>query len=140
METVPNFHFGGKCREAIEFYQKAFDAKINCLLLYKDAKVEDYNRPLTNEQKNFVYHAEIIIGKQRIMMADNIDMPFAPSTSLFLTISMDTKEEVIRAFNVMKDGCKIIYPPHSTTYSSCTVNFIDKFGFRWVIMTEQTER
>lgn len=140
MEAVPNFHFGGKCREAIELYQKAFDAKINCLLLYKDAKIEDYNRPLTNEQKNFVYHAEIIIGKQRIMMADNLDMPFAPSTSLFLTISMDTKEEVIRAFNVMKDGCKIIYPPHSTTYSSCTVNFIDKFGFRWGIMTEQTER
>lgn len=140
MEAVPNFHFGGKCREAIELYQKAFDAKINCLLLYKDAKIEDYNRSLTNEQKNFVYHAEIIIGKQRIMMADNIDMPFAPSTSLFLTISMDTKEEVIQAFNIMKDGCTIIYPPHSTTYSSCTVNFIDKFGFRWVIMTEQTER
>ena len=140
MEVVPNFHFGGKCGEAIELYKKAFGAEISCLLLYKDAKNEDFDKPLTKEQKNFVYHAEILIGNQRIMMADNLDMPFATSTSLFLTISMDTKEDVIRAFNIMKDGCKIIYPPHSTTYSSCMVNFIDRYGFRWVIMTEQTEK
>ncbi len=140
MLVVPNFHFGGKCRDAVELYKEAFGAKIACLLLYKDAKIEDYDRTLTVEQKNFVYHAEILISNQRIMMADNIDMPFTPSTSLFLTITMDTKEDVMKAFNVMKDGCTIIYPPHSTTYSSCTVNFIDKFGFRWVIMTEQTER
>ena len=138
MAVVPNFHFGGKCREAIELYKKAFGAETLCLLLYKDAKAEDYDRPLTDEQKNYVYHAEILIGKQRIMMADNIDLPFAPSTSLFLTMTMDTKEDVLRAFDVMKDGCKIINPPHSTTYSSCTVNFIDKYGFRWVIMTEQS--
>ena len=140
MAVVPNFHFGGKCREAIELYKKAFGAEILCLLQYKDAKIEDFDKPLTDEQKDFVYHAEILIAKQRIMMADNIDMPFVPSTSLFLTMTMETKEEVMRAFNVMKDGCTIIYPPHSTTYSSCTVNFIDKYGFRWVIMTEQTER
>ena len=140
MAVVPNFHFGGKCREAIELYKKAFDAEIACLLLYKDARIEDFDKPLTNEQKNFVYHAEILIGKQRIMMADNLDMPFITSTSLFLTMTMDTKADVMRAFNVMKDGCTIINPPHSTTYSSCIVNFIDKYGFRWVIMTEQTER
>lgn len=140
MAVVPNFHFGGKCRDAIELYKKAFGAETLCLLLYKDARPEDYDKPMTEEQKNFVYHAEILIGDHRIMMADNIDMPFNPSTSLFLTMTMDTKEDVMRAFNVLKDGCKIIHPPHSTTYSSCTVNFIDKFGFRWVIMTEQTER
>ena len=140
MAVVPNFHFGGKCKEAIDLYKKAFGAETLCMLLYRDAKTEDYDKPLTDEQKNCVYHAEILIGEQRIMMADNIDMPFAPSTSLFLTMTMDTKEDVMRAFNVLKDGCQIIHPPHSTTYSSCTVNLIDKFGFRWVIMTEQTER
>ena len=140
MEVVPNFHFNGKCRDAIELYKKAFGAEISCLLLYKDARIEDYDKPLTDEQKNFVYHAEIFITGQRIMMADDIDYQFATSTALFLTVTMDTKEDVLRVFNVMKDGCKIINPPHSTTYSSCSVNFIDKFGIRWVIMTEQPDR
>ena len=140
MTIVPNFQFNGKCREAIELYRKALCAEVSCMLLYKDAKSEDFDRNLTDEQKNFVYHAEITIGKQRIMMADNLDIPFAPSTSLFLTVSMDTKEDVVKAFNAMKYGCTIINPPHSTTYSSCTVNFIDKFGFRWVMMTEQPDK
>ena len=78
MAVVPNFLFNGKCREAIELYREAFGAKIDCLLQYKDARIEDYDRPLTDEQKNYVYHAEIHIGKQRIMMADNLDLPFAP--------------------------------------------------------------
>ena len=140
MAVVPNFHFDGKCREAIELYKKAFGAEVICLLTYNEAKSEDYNKPLTDEQKNYVYHAEILIGNQRIMLADNIEIPFVTSTALFLTVTMDTKEDVLRAFNVMKDDCKILNPPHSTTYSSCTVNFIDKYGIRWVIMTEQPDR
>ena len=139
MAIVPNFHFGGKCREAIELYKKAFGAEVTCLLLYKDAKVEDFDKPLTDEQRNCVYHAEMNICNQRIMMADSFDIPFSPSASLFLTVTMERKEEVIKAFEAMKEGCKIIYPPHSTTYSSCTVNFVDRFGFRWVIMTEQPD-
>ena len=140
MAVVPNFHFNGNCKEAIALYKKAFGAEIACMLLYKDAKIEDYNKPLTDEQKNFVYHAEITIAGQRIMMADDLDVPVVQNTSLFLTLTMDTKEEVMRAFDIIKEGCTIIHPPHSTTYSSCTVNLIDKYGFRWGIMTEQTER
>ena len=140
MAVVPNFHLNGKCKEAIDLYKKAFNAEVACMLLYKDALAEDYNKPISDEQKNYVYHAEIYIADQRIMLADDIDYPFTPSTALFLTITMDTKEDVLRAFNIMKDGCTIVTPPHSTTYSSCIVNFIDRFGFRWVIMTEQTDR
>lgn len=137
---IPNFNFDGKCEEAIHLYEKAFDAKVTTLLRYSDAKWEDFHKNLTDEQKQYIYHCDMLIGSQRIMMADNLTIPFQKSTALSLTVSMDTKEEVMKAFDVMKNGCEIIYPVHSTTYSSCTVSFIDKFGFRWVIMTEQIER
>ncbi|TGY86972.1 VOC family protein [Petralouisia muris] len=136
---TPNFNFDGKCEEAIYLYQKAFDAEINCLLRYSDAKWEDFHRELSEEQKEYIYHAELLIGNQRIMMADNLDIPFKPSTALSLTVTLETKEDVKRVFEIMQDGSEIIYPVHSTTYSSCSVSFIDKFGFRWVIMTDQTE-
>ena len=51
----------------------------------------------------------------------------------------DTKEEVQRAYEIMKDGSKTIYKMEATPYSSCRVVFVDKFGIRWGIMTEQTE-
>ena len=137
---TPNFNFDGHCAEAIYFYQKAFGARIGCMLKYSDAQKEDFNRELTETEKTYIYHAEIFIGDQRIMMSDNMDIHFDPSVSLSLTVTFDTKEEVMQAYDVLKEDCTIIYPVHSTTYSSCTVSLIDKFGFRWVLMTEQTER
>ena len=57
----------------------------------------------------------------------------------FFLVIVGRKEDVLAVFEVLEDGGEVIYPPHSTTYSSCTTNVIDRFGFRWVIMTEQTE-
>jgi PhnB protein len=74
------------------------------------------------------------------MMCDNMDVDLVKSTALSLTITFDTSDEVKKAYDVLKDESTIIYPMHSTTYSSCVVVFIDKFGFRWGLMTEQTER
>ena len=137
---TPNFHFNGKCEQAIRLYEKAFNAKVECLLRYSDANKEDYDKKLTEEQSNFIYHSEVYIGNQRIMLADVMDIAFKPSYALSLTVTLESKEEVIQAFNILKEGGEIIYPLHSTTYSSCTCSLVDKFGFRWIIMTEQTER
>lgn len=140
IKITPNFHFNGKCEQAIRLYEQAFGAKVECLLRYCDARPEDYDKELTPEQKNYIYHAEIYIGDQRIMLADIMDIDLQPSLALSLTVTMETKAEVVKAFDILKDGGKIIYPVHSTSYSSCTCSLVDKFGFRFVIMTEQTEQ
>ena len=140
IKITPNFNFDGKCEQAIRLYEQAFGAKVECLLRYSDARQEDYSKELTKEQSNYVYHSEIYIGNQRIMMADNMDIDFQPSRALALTVTMETKADVLKAFEVLNNGSEIIAPVHSTSYSSCICSLVDKFGFRWVIMTEQTER
>lgn len=137
---TPNFNFTGRCGEAIALYQKAFNAKVGCLLRYSDANREDWDKELTLEQENYIYHAELFLGDQRIMMCDNMEVDLAKSTALSLTVTFDTKEEVKQAYEVLKEDSETIYQMQSTTYSSCMVVFIDKFGFRWGLMTEQTDR
>ncbi len=137
---TPNFNFAGRCEEAIELYQKAFGAKLGCLLRYSDANKSDWDKELTPEQEKLIYHAELFIGDQRIMMCDNLDVNLEKSTALSLTVTFDTKGEVQQAYKVLQTGSKTIYPMQSTTYSSCMVVFIDRFGFRWGLMTEQTDR
>lgn len=73
-------------------------------------------------------------------MCDNMDVDFVTSLSLSLTVTFDTKGEVQQAYEVLREDSETIYQMQSTTYSSCMVVFIDKFGFRWGLMTEQTER
>ena len=52
----------------------------------------------------------------------------------------DRWEKTQRAYALLKEGSTTIYPMEATPYSSCRVVFVDKFGIRWGIMTEQTER
>ncbi len=140
MQIVPTLNFGGKCREAIHLYEKAFHGKITCLITYGEANDPAYNPMLKEDQKDYIYHSELVMGDQRIIMSDHVDIEFQTCYSNFLTIMFDTKEEVQWAYAIMKEGSKTIYPMEATPYSSCRVVFVDQFGIRWGIMTEQTER
>ncbi len=141
MIVTPTLHFCGQCEEAIGLYQKAFDLKTSYILHYSDADPRDWNVSLTTEQQAYVYHSEGYIGGQRFMLADEIGLDTPKSTSLFLTVTFETADQVKQAYQVLTEsGGSSIYPLRSTTYSSCTASVVDKFGFRWGLMTEQMER
>ena len=140
MQIVPTLNFGGSCREAIHMYEKAFRGTVTCLITYGEADDPAYNPLLKEGQEEYIYHAELVLGGQRIIMSDHVDMEFQTCYSNFLTVMYDTKEEVQRAYEIMKGGSTTIYQLEATPYSSCRVVFVDRFGIRWGIMTEQTER
>lgn len=137
MELVPTLNFNGTCREAIHMYEKAFEGKITCLLSYQDANDPDYHTQLSEEQKDWIYHGELVLGDKRIIMSDHIDLKFQTCYQNFITIMYDTKEEVEHAYEIMKEGSTTIYPLEETPYSTCRVVFVDRFGIRWGIMTEK---
>ena len=138
--VTPNFNFAGQCEEAMALYEKAFGATTKFVMRYSDADERDWDRPLTDEQKKMVYHAEMLIGDQRIMLSDIIEFDLSKGSSVFLTITFKDAASVKGAYEVLKEGCTIVYPMKSTTYSSCFVSLIDKFGVRWALMTEQTDK
>ncbi|MCL2592558.1 MAG: VOC family protein [Defluviitaleaceae bacterium] len=139
LKVTPNFHFRGQGKQAIELYKQAFGAEVKVLLCNSDANpndciVED------ESQNDLVYHAEIYIGGQRITLTDDPEAPIPNTNPLSLLITFETKEDVKKAYEIMKDGATIIYPMQSTDYSSCFVSLVDKFGMRFELMTEQTEK
>jgi PhnB protein len=138
--VTPVINLQGNCEEAIHLYEKAFETKADFILHYSDAKQEDWNRPLTEEQKNMVYHAEMKIGSQRLMFSDIIEFDLTKGNSFFLTITFETKEDVQKAYRILSKRSTTLAPLRSTTYSSCSVSFIDRFGIRWGLMTEQPDK
>ncbi len=106
MQIVPTLNFGGDCREAIQMYEKAFQGKISCMITYGEANDPKYNPLLKENQNEYIYHSELVLDNQRIIMSDNVDIEFQTCYSNFLTIMFDTKEEVIRAYEIMKEGSR----------------------------------
>lgn len=139
MEITPTLNFAGQCNAAIHAYERAFGGKITCLITYREANDPAYIPLLDEHQKDYIYHAELRLGDQRIIMSDHVDIEFAPCYTNFLTIMYDTKEEVQKAYGLLQEGSTTIYPMEATPYSACRVAFVDRFGIRWGIMTEKTE-
>ena len=138
--VTPSINFAGQCEEAMALYERAFGATTKFVMRYSDADERDWDRPLTDDQEKMVYHAEMFIGNQRIMLADIIDFDLSKGTSVFLTVTFEDAASVKGAYEVLKEGSTIVYPMKSTTYSSCFVSLIDRFGVRWVLMTDQTDK
>jgi PhnB protein len=124
----------GDCEAAIEQYKKAFGCDIPVFLRFSDAK--EYEGKLKNEEEyEFVYHAQMVLGKQRYLLCDNLfdDLPYGHSMYLVATFSRD--DDVKKAFEVMSDGATIISPLAKNDISSCCGTLIDRFGVKWDLMT-----
>lgn len=136
---TPNLHFCGCCEEAIRLYQRAFGAEVLCLYRNDDANPDDY---VAGEGRSaFVYHAEIAVGGSRIMLSDLDEGAPPPSgRPMSLALTFGSADAVKRAFAVLGEGADILSPMRATTYASCFVSLVDRFGMRWELMTEQTER
>ncbi len=136
MIITPNFHFNGECKEALKLYGKAFKGKLTMCLHYCDADPTDISiDQLSDEEKKYVYHAEMMIGKQRFFFSDHIDeIPKGQNVSIVVTF--DCADDVKEAYRILSNGGFDIYPLQETTYSSCLVSLVDKFGLRWELMTE----
>ena len=76
MKITPTLNFAGDCREDIQMYEKAFNGKIACLITYRDANDPAYMTLLNKEQKDYIYHAELVFDDQRIIMRDHVDIEF----------------------------------------------------------------
>jgi len=137
----PILIFAGCASQAIELYKKAFGAKVKEKLLYSDANPKDWQSK--DEYKDLVYHSQIKIGKQILMLADDCEATqntaIVPNTGnsflIDLVVQFDSDEELKTAYEVLSEGATITSPLMSQTYCSLTCALIDKFGGRWQLMS-----
>ena len=135
MEIVPNLHFNGNCEEAMALYERAFGAKRTVFLRYQEADPQDFDQSENEAFRDYVYHAELLIGSQRIMLTDHLEaLPAGINVSLL--VSFDHIDLLMKAYAALKDGAKILSPLTQTTYSTGFVSLVDKYGVRWELMIE----
>jgi len=140
VKVSPFFTFGGQCASAMELYEKAFGAVVTYKARFSEASSKDFQYK-DESKKDYIYHAQMKIGEQIIMLCDDSDGTLGTGTDvrsseLSLCVVFDTADEVKAAYEVMKDGAKIIVPMASATYSNSYVFLTDKFGISWWIMSE----
>jgi PhnB protein len=69
MNVQPYLSFEGRAQEAIDFYKTALGAKVDMVMLYKDAPPEVQSQ-MAPGSKDKVMHAAFKIGETQLMATD----------------------------------------------------------------------
>ena len=127
-------NFNGNCREAVTYYAKVFNSTVNNLMTYSDAP-PDPNYIVPEEDKDRVMYAGIPFGNMTLMFMDfpsGSDMTVGDN--IYPTISVDSKDEVTRLFNELKEGGEVHMELGQTFFSEWYGMVTDKFGVTWQIL------
>jgi PhnB protein len=126
-------NFNGNCREAVEFYAKAFGTEEPKIMAFGDAPPNP-EFPIPEEAKKLVMHTELNISGSRVMFSDIFPgMPFAQGNNITLVINSSNIDEIKSIFNKLKEGGKVEMDLQETFWSKCYGNLTDKFGIGWQV-------
>src|SRR3954468_20189305 len=70
MQVQPYLVFEGRCEEAIEFYKKALDAKVEMLMRFKEAPQQPGSGEWAPGMDDKIMHAALKIGEATVMVSD----------------------------------------------------------------------
>lgn len=130
---TPYLFFGGRCDEAIAYYEKALDAKLLSLMRYNESPdpVPEGMLPAGFEAK--VMHAALQIGNSIMFVCDGIENRIE-FVGFQLAVSVANEEEAKRKFTALAEGGTVVMPLAKTFWSPCFGMVTDRYQVCWMVM------
>ncbi len=129
----PYLFFGGRCEEALEFYQSAVGARVLMKMRFNECPDPMPEGMLQAGFEDKIMHASITIGKQTIMASDGCDDK-SKFEGFRLALSVATEAAADRVFDALADGGKVDMPLGKTFWSPRYGMVTDKFDVGWMVM------
>lgn len=139
LEIAIFLSMNGKAQEAIDFYKKHFNAEELLLVTYQDMAKRDSSFQLTDENKDYITHSVLSIGKTKVMIAENTmntSEEYTVGNNTSLCIQSADLEEIEHFYNslITDDRVKIIVPLSSNVFSKAYGIIEDPFGIQIQLM------
>ena len=109
--------------EAVELYQKAFNTTLGYNVVHEDGTF---------------YHSELNVYGQIISVAertDDADSITGNTMQFCLQFSKEEEDLLKKAYDILSDNAKILFPLGPCDYTDHMADLIDKFGVRWCLFT-----
>ncbi len=129
----PYLFFGGRCEEAVEFYESALGAKRVMLMRFDEAPEAPPEGMLAPGWEKKVMHAAIYVGETMVMMSDSCGPEAASFNGFRLSIGTADEDEAKRFFDALAAGGSVEMPLGKTFWSPCYGMCTDKFGVGWMV-------
>lgn len=127
------FFYDGRCEDAIEFYKKAVDAKVDLLMRFKDAPEQPGEGCVAPGSGDKIMHASFTIGGTMIMASDGNGLQKGGFDGFSLSLALRDKAQADRYFDALAEGGNVIMPLGETFWSPRFGMLKDRFGISWMV-------
>lgn len=139
LEIAIFLSMNGNAKEAINFYKNHFNAEELLLVTYQDMAKRDSSIQLTDENKDYISHSVLSIGRTKVMIAEdtmNISEEYTVGNNTSLCMQSADLEEIKHFYNSLltDDRVKIIVPLSKNVFSKAYGIIEDPFGIQIQLM------
>ena len=127
--------FNGTCADAMRFYERALEAKLELLLTTGASPIAAHCPPDTHER---ILHARLALPGGGMLMAGDCPttVPYEGIKGVSLTLNYDTIPEAERAFKALSEGGSITMPMQPAFWAKSWGMLVDRFGTPWIVNGE----
>ncbi|MCZ7635496.1 MAG: VOC family protein [Verrucomicrobia bacterium] len=128
----PYLFFGGRCDEALTFYQKALGATVDMVMRFKESPDPPPPGVLPAGFEDKIMHSSFRVGGTTVMASDGCE-PDQKFAGFSLSLSVPTEAEADRAFAALAEGGQVRMPLGKTFWTSRFGMVTDRFGIGWMV-------
>jgi len=134
----PYLFFGGRCEEALAFYQTAIGAEIGMVLRFDQSPDPLPPGMLEEGFEKKVMHCEFKVGGLTLMASDGCGSKGGGKFDGFrLALSVPTEAEADQVYDGLAAGGTADTPLAKTFWSPRYGLVTDKFGLGWMVMVPE---
>lgn len=139
VRLIPYLVMSGNAKEAIEFYEKALNAKVIQSLTFADMP-ENPEFPLPDSAKGLIAHALLKVGETDLMLSDTFPgQPHQSGNQVTICISTTDASQSKQMYEALQQGGHVNMPLQETHFSPAFGNVRDKYGVTFQIFTEAVQ-
>ncbi|WP_433938696.1 VOC family protein [Paenibacillus lautus] len=132
----PYLVMDGNAKEAIQFYEKALDAKVIMVQTFGEMPANP-DFPLPESARDRISHALLKVGETDLMFSDTFPgQPVQSSNQVQICIMTEQAEQAKRIYEALREGGQVVMPLQETFWSPAYGIVADKYGVNWNISTE----
>jgi PhnB protein len=101
MQLDPYLFFNGQCEAAFQLYAQCLGGKIEFMMTYADAHVEQH---APAEWRNKILHARLVFGGQVLLGADVLPNQYKEPSGFSVSLSLKDPAEAERIFSTLAEN------------------------------------
>jgi PhnB protein len=133
-EIQPYLFFGGRCQEALDFYQAALGAQVEVVMRFDESPAPMPEGMLAPGFEKKIMHSSFRVNGARVLASDGCRADDGGFHGFSLVLSLSDEADARRYFDALAQGGAVNMPLSKTFWSPCYGMLKDKFDVHWQVM------